>query len=211
MRGAFASIPPDCVQPAPWASRSSDRWLRPSSRLAVRRPLATQNAGSAREVAPPSEFDHRMPPRLIARVHGSFLDSRPLQRSWERGSHVRYAGLATTRLRSAFRVSHPLDGLTPPRTLPACFIRLTLLGLWPSRAFLLARSRCASRRPLPSCRSPREWPQPLHALSTRPDHGPSGLPARLPTGAGPSARLHGFAPLTSPPLRCVWFRHVAGA
>jgi hypothetical protein len=116
-------LPPDCVQPAPWS-------------LEVFRscaPDGPKTDGDARGVTPPAEFDLRTPPRCVT-AHGGARAARFLPglsappALAERGSHDRYAGHSNSRLRSAFRVSHPPDGLTPPRTLPACFIRLTLLG-----------------------------------------------------------------------------------
>jgi len=116
--------------------------LRPTSPaeprgLPAESPRTLSGPGDARGVAPPSEYDHRTPPCLeTARA--------VLELAWflpgllappahpVRGSHVRSAGLSTARLRSASRVSHPPDGLTPPRTLPACFIRLALMGFDPS-------------------------------------------------------------------------------
>jgi hypothetical protein len=57
-----------------------------------------------------------------------------------------------SRVCSAFRISHPLDGFLPPLPFRPCFVPVTLMGLLPFRAFPSRRSRYASRRPLPSCR-----------------------------------------------------------
>lgn len=217
MRDVESDITLGCVQPPPWASRSSDRGLRPPSRPAARRRRAAQDAGGTREVAPPAEFDHRMPPRLNG-SSARFLPGLSAPPALpERGSHVRSAGSANTRLRSAFRVSHPRGGLTPPRTLSACSIRLTLLGFDPPELSsspgavspLGARCRPAVHR------GPCVLNGACSEAFTRPPlargHGLDVHPTCSSLDAGPSVRLHGFAPLASPPLHAAVFRRDAGA
>jgi hypothetical protein len=162
-------MPPDCVQPAPWASRSSDRASRPSSRPAVQTDAAPHRTPEAlaklRLLQSLTTGCHHAPKARVAWFLPGLSSPSTLP---ARGSHVRYAGLATTRLRSASRVSHPPDGLTPPRTLPACFIRLTFLGFRPPEpsssagavAPLGARCRPVVHRGPSSPREPDHRPAP---------------------------------------------------
>jgi hypothetical protein len=183
--------------------------------LPVESPRTLSGPGDARAVAPPSEYDHRTPPRLVSAL-------AVLEPAWflpglcspstleERGVHVRSAGVSTPRLRSASRVSHPPGGLTPPRTLPACFIRLALVGLHPSElssslaavAPLGARCRPGVHRP---CRTA---PTAHHSPATSMEA--TSLRCTFRERPAAPAHLHGLAPPESPTLHRARFRRSAG-
>ena len=65
-------------------------------------------------------------------LRGSSLSSLPLQRSKNGEATIYTPDLPQSDYDATYRVSHPPGDLTPPRTLPACFIRHTLVGFHPS-------------------------------------------------------------------------------
>jgi hypothetical protein len=182
----------------PWASRSSAR----------RTGLHRSEDRCTRAVTPPSEFDHRMPPRLMLELRGSSLSSRPLQRS----QHGEVTMQPPRQLPAPDLPQPDYDaarGFSPLRRLdsspnPAGLFHPThARGVSPSRAFLLDGSRCASRRPWPSWRQPRTFvrlarePMPWHTI-------------RCGDGVRNDARLHGFAPPSKLTPRDARFRRDAG-
>jgi hypothetical protein len=122
----------------------------------------------------------------------------PLQRSrWGRFTRRR---ALPARLRSAFRDSHPLDGLHPPLPLRPCFMPLAFLGFRPSELFppneavapLDARSPHAVVDTSRNTRSPL----PVDSLAAR-EVGMT-YRGRRDERAGPVDRLQGLAPRRSP-------------
>jgi len=100
--------------------------------------------------------------------------------AWE----VHYPGVLPAPLCSASRFSQPPDGLLLPMPCGLVSCHWHPLGS-PFRAFFLARSRAASRRPLPSCRSPPVPRFRKNAMTGR-------------------SRLQGLAPLESPRPAACW-------
>jgi hypothetical protein len=178
-------------------------------------PRTLSGPGDTRAVAPPSEYDHRTPPRLVSALAALelawFLPGLwPPSAPSDRESHVRSAGSSTSLLRSASRVSHPLDGLTPPRTLPTCFIRLALLGLHPTElssplaAVAPLGARCRPGVHHRSRSNPTAHHPPARSM------GDTGFRCTFRDRTGPVIHLHGLAPPEGPPLRRARFRRSAG-
>ena len=191
------------VPPRPWPH------ARPSTSAAGPRGVSRQPAGGAFSHAPsirprslrPTEYDRcRLPPDARERraaasheVRGSFSTihlTSPLN-----------PGLPLP-VSSAFGVSHPLDGLLLVR-LPGLVSCRSAHGVPALQSFPLVRSRCASRRPLPSCRFPSRVPCRPEGLMTTPTpttrrDDPVREPRRHPFTAvakrSTRDRLQGFAP-----------------
>lgn len=128
------------------------RWPRPGRYLPSRSsPRIIIRGLPSHEIRPPSESRRAALPPLRHGATPSLRVSVPCG-AISMGSLLTY-GVLPAPLRSAFRFSQPPDGLLlpMPRSLVSCHWHP--LGS-PFRALFLARSRAASRRPLPSCRSP---------------------------------------------------------
>jgi len=129
VRDVSSIITPGCVQPAP---RSLEVFrprapapFRARATLAELRLLQSMTIGRHHAFCPLSRSSSCVVPSWASCPFSAIGPEKP--RSIYRVFH--------TRLRSASRVSHPPGGLTPPRALPAYFIRLALLGFAPTELF----------------------------------------------------------------------------
>lgn len=172
--------------------------------LPVTRPDGPKNIGSAHEVAPPAEYDRRVPPRPMcsscAVPPWAFAPFSAPSTGKSRCLRIR-RGCHPTGYVAECRVSHPPDGSTPPRALPACFIRLTLMGFDPSEpsssvaavAPLGARCRPDVRRCPVDDPATRLFPIPRHGrgrasvvrLGPARDIGPTSRPCSTTESVAP--------------------------
>jgi len=96
-------------------------------------------------------------------------------------------------VRSAYRVSHPLDGLLLTR-LPGLVSCRSAHGVPALQSFPLARSSDASRRPMPSCR----WPD-SRTVRTRGSDGNSTSPPRGAAARFANRNRHPFTAVAKHP------------
>jgi hypothetical protein len=175
-------------------------------------------AKSARGVTPPSELDHQQATAITLQRCGASHEV------WSPTAHSSRAGLLSSSLpdsiRSAFRVSHPLDGFLPDSAGRLFFKSEALMGLSPSELFPpdeadapldargppdvghpTVRCRCVDRRSSWSAATrqkvlPRPRQRAGRRLASRVSHlaGVRCQPIRVFAGRRPVALL-GFVPL----------------